>query len=445
MNALIFLLAIINIVYALLSIARLRYLETRMPASLIAANLMFVMFYPLGYSYQALNSINHETFRLAYATFYYDKDALTRGIFALFQYIAAIEIMTLASLGVYKKRLPKAPVGSLEPPAIGFLMIAGLSAIVVSILVFRIVTTVGIPYFIKFSILRSVFFEGLGVPLELLFVVTFVSCVMCLAAKGQRKRWVALFIATGVVTLARWPLIVLALGFVCYLFFVRRRRFLQVKYAISGFAFVLAAISIALLTRPSGDTWEGPLQVIYGTEQAPQIPALLIAENSRVMESALSSDPLGFVGEIIPRQLKSVFGFGERATGNQVFTRTYWGNRLRNDQSEISFGGLNELYFRGGFALILGVLMLAPLYYGTVLAPMRDPVCAFIAETAASWFFFQMMRSDLAHTFSRFPSLVLGTILAIWLVKSARRAAAVRRKRALSRGARATQAIPAAA
>jgi len=438
-------LAMLVLFYTFASLLRFRVIERRVPASLIICNLLFLLFYCLGFCYQAFNSISHGRFMLAAVGFYYSESGVIAISFILFQYILAIEIINAVTVLVFRNRTRPAEAFPFSVPVWGFVLVAGWSALTVGTLLFRIVTTVGIPYFIAHNILRSVFFEGLGIVVELLFVAVFMACVLWMIAAKQRWRWFVLFVVTGFITLTRWPLVLMILAFLCFLFYVKRRRFLQVKYLFPGVTIIIAAVSVAILTRPSADTWEGPLQVIYGTEQAPQMPALLIARDSMALKTSLSTRPFAFVGEMIPRQFKAPFGISEAITGNQAFTKTHWTSRLENDQSEMSFGGLNELYFRGGFALILAILMLLPLAYGTITSQVRNANTLFIVEAALCWFVFQLLRSDMAHTFSRIPSLALGSFVAIVIVNAGYRAALQRARRARERAAMAAQAAALAA
>jgi len=79
--------------------------------------------------------------------------------------------------------------------------------------------------------------------------------------------------------------------------------------------------------------------------------------------------------------------------------------------------------------------MLLALAHATITSRLRDANALFIVETALCWFVFQFLRSDMAHTFSRLPSLALGCFVAIAIVSAGERAAQYRARRARARAA----------
>lgn len=412
------------LIYSVTAILVRRRSERHLPFSVVFANIVFLFFYCFGYAYHGFRSTGTGYFVISRATFWYSNDRIIDGLVALVLFIFAFEFMNI-SVRVFVPRFRRPFQMRNEQIVVSrfaFPLLALTATALITLFLFRIVSTVGIGAFFRESVLRAIVFEGMGIAIELMFVTVFaVTYMFAISRFRSYSTWASLFCLVTVFSFARWPFVLLAMAVVTQRVYLRGRDVLSFRHFVAALSLLILAISMVLWTRPINDAWNGPLDFIFATEQAPQAANLIVADDTPSLRASLERNPFEFVGEIVPRAIKSRLGVPESLGGNHAYTEANWPDRLENTGSEISLGGLNELYLRGGWSMVLGFFFFAVVFYNLIYKFCRERLTIVAVELALCWFWFQLLRSDLAHTFSRIPGLILAVIAISYLVSIARK------------------------
>lgn len=397
---------------------------------IVMAMFMIALFYICDALYLFYDSIYNDGFWLSGLYFSYEEEyfvsvtsVLYLSFLGWFLGDVAGKVISFRSLGEMRRGW----CGQyLYTPKAGYYLIVFLVVSVGLMLVYQIQRVVGFSVYMSDMASRSMVFESFTMQNALLHIVVissgFVSSHLYLV-ENKKASSIALLILSIVVAFSTGGraivLMLLVIWLLQYGYYVNKIN-LQMRHFIILTVFVVCLPFVALLTRTSSEFYEGEILAnIFNTGQIPQANNIyLIAQNDldgSLRGSSLWNDMFSF----IPSFFFNLLGLEKKLGGNTDFTILFWPDRWDAYKSQISIGGIGEVFLNFSFVgVFLFYFLLGGVYrflYSNLPLTLPNGI-GFMFLVPLFWSIFQQFRGDYFHTVNKLFLFVSAILLVSFFI-----------------------------
>jgi oligosaccharide repeat unit polymerase len=287
-----------------------------------------------------------------------------------------------------------------------FVLSVGLS------LLQQINSTVGFSVYMGDMASRSMVFESFTIQNALLHVAVLlgglVSSYLMLVDSKRFLGGILLILCVGVafVTGGRAIVLMVLLTFAYVYHYAVRKIEFDLKLVVVVFSFAILLPFVALLTRTSSEFYDGSIfSNIFNTGQVPQANNLLLLSSSGLGGDLLGSSLVNDIFSFVPGFVFSFLGLEKEQGGNTDFTIYFWPDRWEVFKSQISLGGVGELYYNFSYiGVAFGCFLMGffyKWYYYRLPFYFPNRNLGFFLVLPLYWSIFQQFRGDYFHTVNK--------------------------------------------
>lgn len=376
---------------------------------LFVFTITYMLFYTLDNLFHLVDSIDNQYFFLSAKLFIYEDNGLAvLTLFFLAVYLAWL-FGDLVCTKISKYSSKKRSNVSLPVSYITIVFSYVLSSLALLFLISRILSYSSLAdYFANMSVRAIIFGETtlLNAIFHVVFIFSIIVGSFALYSKGKYKRnlgigLLMLSFAYSIFSGAR-ALVVKDAFIILFIrnFFVHKVVF-TIRNLFYFFGLILTLVYIVFLTRITAESGAtiNLFSMIFDTGQVPQANNFLIIFQEQLTTNYFGETLVNALLSMFPSNFLALFGIEKELGANELFTNYFWPER----QTQVSVGGVNDIYLNFGFFGTLIFYFLLGFIYRYIYLLLINTNSRYMLLLYAPflWSIFQQLRGDYFHTINK--------------------------------------------